>query len=42
MHKERLAHYHGQFDVVLSTNCIHANETLPCSIANVNKLLRAY
>lgn len=34
------AHYHGQFDVVLSTNCIHATKNLPASLKNINKLLR--
>lgn len=36
------AHYHGQFDVVLSTNCIHATRNLPVSLKNINKLLRPH
>lgn len=34
--------YHGQFDVVLSTNCIHATRNLPVSLKNINKLLRPH
>lgn len=34
--------YHGQFDVVLSTNCIHATRDLPASLKNINKLLRSH
>lgn len=36
------AQYHGQFDVVLSTNCIHATRNLPVSLTNINKLLRPH
>lgn len=36
------AQYHGQFDVVLSTNCIHATRNLPVSLKNINKLLRSH
>lgn len=36
------AQYHGQFDVVLSTNCIHATRNLPASLKNINKLLRPH
>lgn len=31
---------HGQFDVVLSTNCIHTPRNLPISLRKINKLLR--
>ncbi|GKZ28711.1 type I Iterative Polyketide synthase (PKS) [Aspergillus brasiliensis] len=34
------AEYHGQFDVVLSTNCIHATSNLPNSLQNIRTLLR--
>ena len=34
------AQYHGQFDVVLSTNCIHATRNLSNSLTNIHKLLR--
>lgn len=34
--------YHGQFDVVLSTNCIHATRNLPVSLKNIDMLLRPH
>ncbi|KAI7775244.1 polyketide synthase [Diaporthe eres] len=34
--------YRGQFDVVLSSNCIHATRNLPVSLENINKLLRPH
>lgn len=40
--KEPAAHYQGQFDIVLATNCIHATSNLPNSLKNINKLLRPH
>ncbi|KAB5575475.1 hypothetical protein GE09DRAFT_1200074 [Coniochaeta sp. 2T2.1] len=37
--KEPPAEYHGQFDIVLSTNCIHATRNLRNSLSNIEKLL---
>lgn len=40
--KEPPAHLQGQFDIVLSTNCIHATSNLSNSLSNINKLLRPH
>ncbi|KAI1499966.1 hypothetical protein F5X99DRAFT_430171 [Biscogniauxia marginata] len=40
--KEPPVQYQGQFDIVLSTNCIHATSNLPNSLSNINKLLRPH
>ena len=40
--KEPPAHYQGQFDIVLATNCIHATSNLPNSLGNISKLLRPH
>jgi len=32
----------GQFDIVLSTNCIHATKNLSSSLSNINKLLKPH
>lgn len=39
---EPRAHYHGQFEVVLSPNCVHATRNLPCPLTNIDKLLYAH
>ncbi|KAL8996036.1 MAG: hypothetical protein Q9169_004348 [Polycauliona sp. 2 TL-2023] len=36
------AELHGQFDVVLSTNCIHATSNLPNSLRNIRMLLQPH
>ena len=33
---------HGQFDIVLSTNCIHATSNLPNSLRNIRTLLKPH
>ncbi|KAL8653733.1 MAG: hypothetical protein Q9210_001920 [Variospora velana] len=33
---------HGRFDIVLSTNCIHATSNLPNSLRNIRMLLRPH
>jgi len=40
--KEPPSQYHGQFDIVLSTNCIHATSNLRVSLTNIDKLLRPH
>jgi malonyl CoA-acyl carrier protein transacylase len=38
--KEPPPHLHGAFDIVLSTNCIHATQELIQSTTNIRKMLR--
>ncbi|KAK0658318.1 hypothetical protein QBC41DRAFT_385815 [Cercophora samala] len=40
--KEPPSQYHGQYDIVLSTNCIHATSNLRRSLTNIDKLLRPH
>lgn len=40
--KEPPTQYHGQFDIVLSTNCIHATSNLRRSLTHIDKLLRPH
>jgi acyl transferase domain-containing protein/acyl carrier protein/SAM-dependent methyltransferase len=40
--KEPPLQYQGQFDIVLSTNCIHATSNLYNSLGNINKLLKPH
>ncbi len=40
--KEPPFEYQGQFDIVLSTNCIHATSDLSNALGNISKLLRPH